>query len=765
MRGGQQLQILAERTGLDGDTRLDTSAPLAGRLASEAERSVRPDGTGIREVLRQPRSCAIPGWDDPTATAEVVGQRWPEEAAALVAVADDACDGHFGLLGFERLSWPTPIDWHWDPVWAKRAPADHWSRVPFLDPAVVGDHKIIWELNRHGHLVTLAQASLLTGDPRYAATVSEHLTAWVAANPPKLGINWCSSLELALRSIAWAWTLYLLRDSDALSEGLLGLVLSVLHRNGRHIARHLSTYFAPNTHLTGEALGLIYLGTCFPFLRGAGAWREIGWRVLHAEIPRQVLPDGVYYERATWYQRYVADFLVHALVLDRGRGPAGSAGLADTAARVVDVLRYVARPDGTIPLIGDDDGGQLLALTPSRRSSIRGTLATAGELLGRREFIDAAGGCCPDTVWLLGPTIEYHPTSGDARRPPVGSKAFPDGGVFVFRSEALGGEDIAVIDAAVHGPRRTGAVHSHADALSFDLALGGAPLIIDPGTYTYTTDPGWRDHFRNATAHNALTLPGRPVAVPAGPFRWREAHDARVDGWTLSPRCDILTASVVLGEGTEAAIHHRCLVRLAGRSWVIHDVVDPTVAEATVHFHCAPGIGATLVSAHRAELWRGPQHEADLVAVDGDGRFHAESDWLSTGYGVKEEGVVLRYRSPAAAEFAFIIAPPQVTVDAVAEATCFMVRGSGPVPGVLFIRRGGVAEMRAPDIVTDAEVLWLDDRAGAGEREFLALGGTRLAVAGMEEGALGGAAEWTRGVRRGRDWDTSTTPRGRVRDA
>ena len=58
------------------------------------------------------------------------------------------------------------IDWHLDPVHGKRAPLDPWFKIPFLDFAVVGDHKVTWELNRHQHLVTLAKARLLSGDKK-----------------------------------------------------------------------------------------------------------------------------------------------------------------------------------------------------------------------------------------------------------------------------------------------------------------------------------------------------------------------------------------------------------------------------------------------------------------------------------------------------------------------------------------------------------------------------------------------------------------------
>jgi hypothetical protein len=43
------------------------------------------------------------------------------------------------------------------------------------------------------------------------------------ANPPKRGINWASSLELAFRSMAWLWALHLLATSDHLTPKFMAL--------------------------------------------------------------------------------------------------------------------------------------------------------------------------------------------------------------------------------------------------------------------------------------------------------------------------------------------------------------------------------------------------------------------------------------------------------------------------------------------------------------------------------------------------------------
>jgi len=86
-----------------------------------------------------------------------------------VEQAEQICQHRFDLLGYKDLDFGSPIDWHLDPVHHKRAPREPWYQIPFLDFEQVGDHKIIWELNRHQHLVTLAQAWSYTKDDRFAA--------------------------------------------------------------------------------------------------------------------------------------------------------------------------------------------------------------------------------------------------------------------------------------------------------------------------------------------------------------------------------------------------------------------------------------------------------------------------------------------------------------------------------------------------------------------------------------------------------------------
>ncbi len=191
--------------------------------------------------------------------------------------ADQVAGGKFDLLGYKSLIFSDtgdaePIDWHFDPVHRRRAPQSYWSRVPYLEPSC-GDHKVVWELNRHQSWLQLGRAYWLTGDDRYRDVFIGHLDSWMRANPPLSGVNWASMLELALRSISWVWALHFFALEESAgardrSPWSVDLLLG-LDRQLTLVERNLSRYFSPNTHLLGEALALYVAGRALPELRRA----------------------------------------------------------------------------------------------------------------------------------------------------------------------------------------------------------------------------------------------------------------------------------------------------------------------------------------------------------------------------------------------------------------------------------------------------------------------------------------------------------------
>jgi hypothetical protein len=323
---------------------------------------------------------------------------------------------------------------------------------------------------------------------------------------------------VSFRAIAWLWGLHFFRESPRLTAEVFSRALKYLYLHARHLETYLSTYFSPNTHLTGEALGLFYLGLMLPEFHRARHWRALGWKILIDELDRHVRPDGVYFEQASYYHRYTTDFYMHLLALMRRNGWPRETYLEEKLTSLLDHLMHLIRPDGTTPLVGDDDGGRLVKLDGREADDFRAVLATGAALFGRGDYKHVAGEAAEETLWLLGPEGVREFDRVPCGMPTHLSLAFTDGGYYLLRDGWERRSNYLLIDCGPHGALGCG--HAHADALSFELVAGGASWLVDPGTYTYTGDAGLRDKFRSTAAHNTATVDGQSQSVPAGPFSW-----------------------------------------------------------------------------------------------------------------------------------------------------------------------------------------------------------------------------------------------------
>jgi hypothetical protein len=617
---------------------------------------------------------------------------WTQDQA--VAAAEAACEGHFDLLGYRGLSFGEPIDWHFDPISGRRAPLVHWSRIDPLNKAVVGDSKVVWELNRHQWLVHLGQTYRLTGDERYAETFVKYLRDWMQANPPGIGINWASSLEVALRLISWCWALVLFRNSKALSSDLFLRLLEGIGAHAIHVEKYLSYYFAPNTHLTGEALGLCYAGVVFPELRPAAQWRELGARILVDQIQRQVLPDGVYFEQSTCYQRYTVEIYLHFLILAARNGIEVPTTVQERVLQLLDFLLAIRLPDGSLPQIGDADGGWLLPLAPRAPDDFRGLFSTAGAFFGRSDYTWAAGGLAPETIWLLGPTgVKAYEALRPAPPETAPSRLFPGGGYAVMRSGWEVRAHQLIFDVGSLGCPLSGG-HGHADLLSIQCSVFGEPYLVDPGTYCYTGDQTWRDFFRSTAAHSTIRVDGIEQAIPAGPFKWQSRPCARLRQWRSTEAFDVADAEHdAYRTLPDPVVHRRRVLFVKPRYWVIMDDLEGAAEHRVeLRYQFAPlkvirdgtpwvralGVGghALLIRAFAAVPLEANIVEGALAPIQG---------WVSPVYGQRRPAPVLVYSAVTKLPLrtltllypidSLLASPPRVSL---------LVGGSAEPAGLLF---------------------------------------------------------------------------------
>ena len=620
--------------------------PNGGPLVSAAVKAAGSgDWLAVHRTLAAHLQTRVSRWPLKAArrlrlTADIIDAS-PTAVDATRQAADRVLDGRLDLLGFRGIEAGAPPAWHRDPIHGRSAPRGHWTTVPYLDPAI-GDHKIIWEINRHQHFLTLGTAYWLTGDAAYRAAFVHHLEDWVRQNPPFTGINWASMLELAFRVLSWTWAAeFFANGADEDTSPWLVDLFVALDLQLSHIAKNLSTYFSPNTHLSGEALALYAVSTAFPELRRSDARAAIGRNVLLRESKRQILGDGGHAELSAHYHRYSTDFYLLACLVARAAGDTAATGFEQTAHRQAAYLRTIADDNGRLPLIGDDDGGRLFKFTDRPAWDASTTLSAAAAALFDPSLavqpVDA------EVCWILG----ERPDCGDSAARPIAwpSHLLAESGYFVSRGRQ--GNHL-VFDAGPHGFLNGG--HAHSDALSVTLTVRGRPLLVDPGTATYTMDRAVRDRYRGARMHNTIVLDDRDPSVPAGPFHWHSRADARVLVARTGRDLDFV-AGTVCGRDS---MHVRAVIALHGTGWLIVDRVTPraaTTAEAWWHLHplwaARRRDGGVVVESNDGERL-GLAFTDDDVVVTRD----PEIADVSLEYGRREFGTAIRVRQRGTDPFA-----------------------------------------------------------------------------------------------------------------
>src|SRR4051812_45549333 len=114
----------------------------------------------IAPLTRVPQDAAGMCFADSAAVAAEL--RHSEFAGEVAAIAESVLRHRFPLLG-HTIETGLHIDWRRDYVNGISTGTAYFRRIPYLDFSRAGDHKNVWELNRHQHLVVLAQAFLMTG--------------------------------------------------------------------------------------------------------------------------------------------------------------------------------------------------------------------------------------------------------------------------------------------------------------------------------------------------------------------------------------------------------------------------------------------------------------------------------------------------------------------------------------------------------------------------------------------------------------------------
>ncbi len=411
------------------------------------------------------------------------------EIERISVFADEILDHKFRLFGEETFQFDNEIDWHLDTKSELRWPHD---RVFVHSPSsnVRGmSARFPWQLSRFHHGPVLALGYVISKDAKYIRELFAQILGWIDSNPVGYGINWSSSMEASIRAINWILSLALVTNpiSELGCRDSAGEVIKALWLHGCYISKHLE-WNGPfsNTganHLLFDLAGLYSLGCFFSDTALGVKWSRSARRYLEREVRRQVLSDGVHFERSIYYHRFCLEALLWTKMIAERMDQPFSKEFYSRVSKMQHFVECYIKRSGIAPIIGDNDGGRLFSTG----------LITADDHSYLCSQVSGRGAFYLDRFLLDG--------SKSIRKPPFkyGMKTFRDGGYhFLWNANA------EVVFRA--GPLGYKGAHSHNDQLSFELSIGGLDVFVDRGTYIYKSSPACRNVFRSTLAHNVLQI-------------------------------------------------------------------------------------------------------------------------------------------------------------------------------------------------------------------------------------------------------------------
>lgn len=311
--------------------------------------------------------------------------------------------------------------------------------------------------------------------------ISEHeLDSWQQAHPVMDATMWAVAMDVGIR-------LHNLALGCRMSGNCSATHHAAICVHAAWVWEHLETSGGMATsHLLGGLLGIVSAAATVSD-SGVIDLGEEAARMLRAEIVHQILQDGMSFEASTGYHRHVVDILVWATesMLQHPRMASSVDDVwLETLRRATEALAVLEHCG--MPLIGDNDDGMAV----KTESQYPSTPSTA---LLWRTYVTISKQTVPPP-----PTQPCH-------------IPFEEFGLDVWQREAY----TLTARCGVVGQYGKGG-HAHNDQNSITLRIKNVPVLVDAGSYVYTSDPERRNSDRSTRSHNTVCSMHEQRAWPRG---------------------------------------------------------------------------------------------------------------------------------------------------------------------------------------------------------------------------------------------------------
>lgn len=304
-----------------------------------------------------------------------------------------------------------PIDWQLDFKSGYRWSEDTWYlRVPYGHKPGV-DIKVPWELARMQHLPQLVWAYAFAEERQpgfqpsqvYVKEFRNQILDFIATNPPRFGVNWRSTMDVAIRIANWLVTYDLFRACGVVFDDSFETTFFYsIYQHGEHIVNNLEwDERLRGNHYLSDIVGLHFVASYLPCTPETDAWLAFAIQELVNEVGYQFNMDGCNFEASSSYHQLSAEMVVYATaltlalpyekrlalknydhrllkscpklrprpvavysLLEEDRFTPFPPWYNEKLEKLAEFSMHLTKPNGHIPQIGDNDNGRFLKLQP-----------------------------------------------------------------------------------------------------------------------------------------------------------------------------------------------------------------------------------------------------------------------------------------------------------------------------------------------------------------------------------------------------------------
>ena len=489
-----------------------------------------------------------------------------EDKETIIKCADQTLNHDFDLLG-SGLMHLDPIPWHSDFKSGYTWQNGTFYRYQRGKTPKDSDIKIPRELNRCHQFLWLGEAYLITQDEKYASELVIQIDNWIDENPLMYSVNWECSMDVAIRAVNWLYALNFISASKCFTDEFASRVSKSLFQHAFFIRNNLEKVIPySNNHYSSDIVGLLYLGQFFNKTSRAKLWFKFAKKEFFKDIEIQVLPSGVHYEKSVSYHRLMVELYSYPIYMFDRCGIKVPKSIKDKVQLMYDYVSNYTKPDGYAPLIADNDDGRFL---PFVKRDFR-----------MHSYLNDASSA---EVSITSNGLSYRFEASEKT-----SKLYEDAGMAIVRND-----DAQLLVSCVGYSRKpkTSEVnlgtHTHNDLLSFELNVGGNDIIIDPGTYLYTSSIKDRNEFRSTRKHNTVVVDEEEQNILSENSAFSLKRNVVFDRLSMEGSCVIGKYRTLKGQ-----MSHRRTFDLQEGKLLIEDVVEKTGFghEGYLRLHLAEGV-------------------------------------------------------------------------------------------------------------------------------------------------------------------------------